>query len=439
MQQMNKSIDPLSGHVGEFARPKGKHLLDRLMPLHEWVNARRKSEHWQYMRALTSGPVRNASLLDTNLKRYNGVNFAVQDYLGLSTHPEIIDAAREAAVSWGVHSAGSACLLGNSRMSWELQDVIADFTQYSSVKLFPTGWAAAFGVVYGLIQEDDYVLMDQLSHASLQTGAAAATRNIVRYHHNNLDDLRKKLVKIRANSPEAGLLVIMESLYSMDSDVPDIKRAQELVHAYDGILLLDVAHDLGNLGVDGKGFMAEQGMLGKVDLIMGSFSKTFASNGGFVATNHPALDDHLGWFSSSWPFSNGLSPIQCAVVAKSFEIIRSDEGQELRQSMLRRVKDLRQHLQGRGLEVMGQPSAIVPVLVGKPDVIRTASRLLPEMGVFANMVEYPVVPLPRARFRMQVMASHTEEDVIKAADGVANAVEKARMLLLGSARNVMVS
>lgn len=141
------------GSTADFMYPKGSHLLDRLMPLHQWVSTRRDSGHWQYLRTLTSAPTPHASLLDCSQKTYDGINFAVQDYLGLSTHPDIIDAACIAAKKMGVHSAGSAVLVGNSTYSIRLQGIIGDFLKCQYVKLFPTGWAAAFGVVQGLIKK----------------------------------------------------------------------------------------------------------------------------------------------------------------------------------------------------------------------------------------------------------------------------------------------
>lgn len=424
-------FNPLKGSSIDFIGQENKHLIDRLTPLSQWVRARINSGNFQYIRALTTAATPHASILDLAQNRYNGINFAVQDYLGLSTHPKIIDVACETAKQMGVHSAGSGALVGNSILSIKLQKVIGEFLNYEHVKLFPTGWAAAFGVVQGLVTRHDYIVMDQLAHASLQTGANIATRNIQRFQHNNMDDLRNKLAAIRENNNETAILVIIESLYSMDSDVPDIALAQQIAHEFDAVLMVDVAHDLGNLGEDGKGYLGLQNMLGKVDIVMGSFSKTFASNGGFVATNYQAIDDYLSWFCSSWTFSNALSPIQCAVVTKAFELVNSQEGKELRQKLLHVVCSLRKNLQNEGLEVLGEPSAIVPVVVGEPAVIRTASRLLPEKHVFANMVEFPAVPLTRARFRMQVMATHSDDDVKFAAKGVAEAIREARAIVSG--------
>jgi 7-keto-8-aminopelargonate synthetase-like enzyme len=426
---MTKGIDPLTGSSADFRRMKGKHLLDRLEPARLWMEARKQSGHWQYTRALATAALPHAALLDVNGNRFEGVNFAVQDYLGLAAHPAIVQAAKDTADKYGVHSAGSGALVGNSVLSRQLENTIAEFLHCEHALLFPTGWAAGFGLINGLVRPGDYLVMDALAHACLQTGAAAATENVIRFRHNDAEDLRAKLKKIRSKDAEAAILVVIESLYSMDSDTPDIKLMQDIAHEYEATLMVDAAHDLGNLGPGGTGHIGAQGMLGKVDIVMGSFSKTFASNGGFVATNHPAVKEYLWWFSSPWTFSNALSPIQCAVVLKAFEIIRANEGEKLRQSLINNVCGLRNGLEKYGIEVLGDPSAIVPVVVGDQAMIRTASRLLPEYNVLANTAEYPVVDLTRSRFRMQVMATHTEEDVKKGAEGVARAIEQAKELM----------
>jgi hypothetical protein len=148
-------------------------------------------------------------------------------------------------------------------------------------------------------------------------------------------------------------------------------------------------------------------MLGKIDIVMGSFSKTFASNGGFVSCNFPAVRQYLKFYGCSATFSNALSPVQAATVTKAFEIVRSERGRDLRWLLMKRVSQLRKALAAAGLEVIGNPSAIVPVVVGDEALARMVSRLLPELGVVANLVEYPAVAKGNARFRFQVMPNHT--------------------------------
>jgi glycine C-acetyltransferase len=164
-------------------------------------------------------------------------------------------------------------------------------------------------------------------------------------------------------------------------------------------------------------------MVGKIDLVMGSFSKTFGSNGGFVASHTRAVKEYLRFYSPTCTFSNALSPVQTAVVAKAFEIVRSQEGEALRGKLMRNVMSLRGHLKRRGMEVYGDPSAIVAVKTGDEALARMTARELPGLGLIANLVEYPAVAKGQARFRLQVMANHTEPQITAAAKRMKAAVE----------------
>ena len=197
--------------------------------------------------------------------------------------------------------------------------------------------------------------------------------------------------------------------FSMDSDAPRIDLLQDVCHEHDATLLIDVAHDLGALGTDGTGQLGIQQMLGKVDLVMGTFSKTFSSNGGFLASNSESALQFVRAFASPWMFSNALSPIQIAVIRQALQVVRSDEGEQLRRRLRYNADTLRDALTDEGLRCLGSPSAIVPVHIGDEQTARTASSLLHTNGVHINLAEYPGVPRNAARFRMQVMATHTEQ------------------------------
>lgn len=406
--------DALSGSMRDFRNPPGTNLLKRVEGFHAWQRIRRENGLWPLGRSTETGPRRHCVARSDDGYRMEGVNFASQDYLSLSAHPAIADAARATIDEYGVHSAGSPALVGNTTLSLDLERTIADFLQTEDVTLFPTGWAAGFGVIKGLVRSSDHIVMDALSHACLQEGAQAATRNISLYRHNNIADARKKLAAARAKSPEAGILVITESLFSMDSDTPDIAALQELAHEYDATLVVDVAHDLGCLGGDGTGHIGLQNMLGKVDVVMGSFSKTFASNGGFVACNSRGVKEYLRYYSSPCTFSNALSPVQAAVVQQAFNIVSSDEGAALRKELMTNVRLLRQLLKESGFEFYGDPSAIVSVKMGSEGLARLVSRRLPDLGLIANLVEFPAVAKGQARFRMQVMAKHSPRNIVDA-------------------------
>src|SRR6266576_6608368 len=385
------ALDPLTGSLREYRDPRGPDLFKRVEEFYNWQNLRRRYGYWPYSKSTDEAPQAVCAAKDDSGRSFRGVNFASQDYLSLASHPAIKEAAKAAVDEYGVHSAGSAAFLGNTRYSLELQRTISQFLEMEHTVLYPTGWAAGYGVIRGLIRPDDHVVIDGLAHNCLQDGAIAATRNIHLHGHINLQSVRRHLNRIRSRDKQNGILIITEALFSMDSDTPDIAAMQDLAREYDAKLLVDVAHDLGNIGEDGRGHVGLQRMLCKVDIVMGSFSKTFASNGGFVACHSPAVKEYLRYFGSTGTFSNALSPVQSAIVVKAFEIVQSEEGRDLRASLMKNVLYLRGQLASLGLEVIGNPSAIVSAKVGDEALARMVSQKLPALGVVANLVEFPAV------------------------------------------------
>lgn len=406
----------LQASMRDFRVPSGANLLERVADFFEWQDVRRKSGTWPFTRSTESGPAASCAVRDDQGVLYEGVNFASQDYLSLAVHDAVHQAAREAIDEFGVHSAGSPVLVGNTSTSVALQQELAEFLAMDEVVLYSTGWSAGFGVVKGLVRSHDHVVMDALAHSCLQTGAQASTQNVVLFRHLDLAHCRQRLETIRAHDTQGGIMLITEGLFSMNSDTPDIAAMQQLAHEFGATLVVDVAHDLGCLGPGGTGHIGLQKMLGKVDLVMGSFSKTFASNGGFVATRKREVAEYLRFYSPSCTFSNSLSPIQVATVRKALQIVRSAEGQGLRDRLMRNVLMLRDEIRKRDMEVYGDPSAIVAVQTGEESLARMMARELPALGLISNLVEFPAVAKGQARFRLQVMAGHTNEQIILAAN-----------------------
>lgn len=413
----------------DFRVPTGPDLLRRIDSFFYWQEARRHSGVWPFSRATEMGPAASCSVRDDQGVLVEGVNFASQDYLSLSSHPLVITASMRAALQYGVHSAGSPALLGNTAASVELERRLADYLGMQEAVLYSTGWSAGFGVIKGLVRSHDYVVMDALAHSCLQVGAQSATGNVLMFRHLDIEHCRKRLQAVRARDTQAGIMIVTESLFSMNSDTPDLVAMQDLAREFGATLMVDVAHDLGNLGPSGTGHIGLQGMLGNIDLVMGSFSKTFGSNGGFVASNSREVKEYLKYYSPSCTFSNALSPIQVATIGKTLDIVRSPEGQVLREQLMRNVLSLRRHLNDLGLEVYGDPSAIVCVRCGDEALARMTARELPALGLISNLVEYPAVAKGEARFRLQVMALHTEEQVEAAARRMWTAMNVARRRL----------
>ncbi|WP_119459843.1 aminotransferase class I/II-fold pyridoxal phosphate-dependent enzyme [Rhodospirillaceae bacterium SYSU D60014] len=425
----NQNMDPLeafTGSVRDYRELKGVDLLGRVDEFYRWQDVRRRHGLWPYSKSTEEAPRAVCVAKDDSGVSFQGVNFASQDYLGLSSDPEMKETAKAVIEEYGVHSAGSSALAGNTKYSLKLERTISEFLQLDHTVLYPTGWAAGYGVIKALVGPDDHIIMDGLAHACLQEGAGSATSNVHLHGHLNTASVRRRLKRIRDRDRNNGILVITESLFSMDSDTPDIAALQDLCDEFGATLLVDVAHDLGCIGEDGRGFIGLQNMLGKVDIVMGSFSKTFASNGGFVACNSPAVRQYLKYYGSTATFSNALSPVQAATVTKAFEIVRSDRGGALRRQLMDRICRLRAAFDNAGLEVLGDPSAIVPVVVGDEALARLVSRRLPGLGVVANLVEFPAVAKGNARFRFQVMPTHTDQHIQLAVERFARAVRDAR-------------
>ena len=196
----------------------------------------------------------------------------------------------------------------------------------------------------------------------------------------------------------------------MDSDSPDLKGVVDLCREFAAISILDVAHDFGSMGTTGRGLLDTVEREDYPDLVMGSFSKTFGCNGGFVACTED-VKWYLQYYSSPTIFSNAHSPLQSVAALKCFDIAFSDEGKLLREQLMKRIELLRSAVGHAGFHVAGEPSPIVPVYVGTEKLARLTSREFEKRGLVANLVEFPAVPKGKARFRLQLMATHSEEDI----------------------------
>lgn len=415
----------LTGSLRDFRAPQGTDLMQRVTGFYKWQDLRRDHDLWPYARSTASAPQARCNALSDAGDSFAGINFASQDYLSLSSHPAIKQAAIEAIGEYGVHSAGSAALLGNTTNSLLLEQGLSAFLGGREIVLYPTGWQAGYGSVQGFVRSDDHVVLDILAHSCLQEGAKAATRNIHYHGHLNIDALTRKLERIRAADTENGILVVTESLFSMHSDTPDLAAMRALCDRFNATLLVDCAHDLGSVGDDGLGHLGLQNAMDSADIIIGSFSKTFASNGGFIAVKTRAAAEYLKYYSATHTFSNALSPVQAATVLTALKIVRSEEGRVLRRKLMDNILYLRAKLSRAGLEVLGDPSPIVPVSLGLEGVGRFASRHLMARGGIANLVEYPAVPQGGARFRFQVMASHSRQDIEEVVTILASAMRDA--------------
>ena len=390
----------------------GRGLLERSTPYHQWVQSRRELRVWPYSRVLMGRVGHVARVANEFLANEREcINFGSQDYLGLAQTEELKEAAHKAIADFGVHSAGSPVLSGRTRLLVELEKRLANTLSYDGCIVYPTAWMAGFGMLASLVRNDDVVLVDSLSHNCLHEGSRHATPHVRKFSHNDVSEVEALLREERSARPKDGIFVVVESLYSMDSDSPDLPALLSAARKYEAVVLLDVAHDFGSMGAAGKGILDKlKPGDDRPDVIMGSFSKTFGANGGFIVCSVP-VRDYISNHSPSHVFSNAISPIQTAVAHRALEIVFSERGHSLRSKLMENILRLREGMEAGGMTVAGTPSPIVPIFVGDEKVARLTSRFLTDNSLLANLVEFPAVPRGKARFRFQVMATHTDRNI----------------------------
>jgi 8-amino-7-oxononanoate synthase len=335
------------------------------------------------------------------------IMLGTNSYLGLATHPNVKQAAHEAIDKYGSGCSGSPLLNGTLDLHQQLSGELARFLGKEDTLLFTTGYQTNVGVISALVCRNDVLIMDERDHASLVDGARLSRATLARYKHNNIDSL-EQLLKKYANQPK---LIVTDSLFSMEGTIVDLPEIVKLAKKYKARLMLDESHALGVMGPGGRGVAEYYGLTNEVDVIMGTFSKSFASVGGFVAGDRKLIDT-LRHTSRSHIFSASLPPSAVAAVLASLKIIIDEP--ERRTRVLANAGFLAKGLKALGYDVDYNGSPIVPLFCGHELIAVAAFNKLFENGVFVNPVTSPAVPKNHEMLRISLMATHTEEMLLKA-------------------------
>jgi glycine C-acetyltransferase len=357
-----------------------------------------------YLRVLDSACDREVVVVDTRTgHRRSMLMFGSNNYLGLAAHPEVVERAREAAARYGVGLAGPAVLNGYTTLHRELEERLAAFKHAEDVMVYPTGYAANLGALGSLPVRGDTVYIDELVHASVVDAVASSPARAVTFAHNDMDAL-EALLTSRTDGGDA--FVVVEGVYSMDGDLAPLDALAPLCEKTGAILAVDDAHGTGVLG-GGRGAAAHFGVTGRVPLQIGTFSKAFASVGGFVAASRDIID-YLRFLSRTYTFSAALPPPVVAAVLASLDVIEREPERVAR--LHDNVAYAREALGRVGIAV--EASAGVLALMAPPGMdIRDAARRFHDAGLFVNPVEYPAVARDKERIRAGIMCTHTREDL----------------------------
>jgi 8-amino-7-oxononanoate synthase len=329
--------------------------------------------------------------------------FGSNNYLGLTRHPEVVEAARAAVLKYGTSMTGSRLLNGTTRLHEELEGHIAQFLHTEAALVFTTGYQTNLGIISALVDKKSVAVVDKQDHASIYDGCQMADGEMIRFRHNDAEHLDSVLSRT-----DKAPLVIIDGVYSMGGDIAPLPQIVDACVRNRARLVVDDAHGLGVIGEGGRGTASHFGLEEHVDLIMGTFSKSLASIGGFVAGPRQVLD-WIKHFARSMLFSASLPPASTAAALASLTVLENDPGIVDR---LKRNGDMwRDGLRGMGFDTGGSGTPIVPVNVG--DEYRTVffwKQLLAE-GVYTNPAIYPAVNMKEAILRTSCMATHTEDHI----------------------------
>lgn len=368
----------------------------------EKIERIKRANLYRTMKYLQSPQCAHVSIADRDV-----LMLSSNSYLGLCSDERLKKAARDAMERFGVGSGGSRLISGSYDIHQKLEEEIAGFKNAEAALIFNTGYMANVGVISAVADKSWTIYSDRLNHASIIDGCRLSGAKIVVYEHCDPADLEQK---IKAHPCEKGM-IITDGLFSVDGDIAPLAQIVEIASRHHLLLMVDEAHATGVLGKQGGGTADHFGLTGGIDISVGTFSKALASEGGFVAGSR-ALIDYLANTARSFIFSTALSPVTIAVSRAALDIVKTEP--QRRQTLLLHAAWFRKRLSETGFILSDHPTPIISVVLGAPELAVNFSNCLMEQGIFASAIRPPTVPFGTSRLRINLMATHTREDLTRA-------------------------
>jgi 8-amino-7-oxononanoate synthase len=357
-----------------------------------------------------------------NINNKKTLMFGSNSYLSLTNHPKVKQAAIDAIKKYGTGCAGSRFLNGTLDIHVELEEKLAEFVGKESALVFPTGFQTNLGVLNTLLGPKDYCVMDKLNHASLVSGAVSSHCNIIRYTHNNINDAERVIKKnLDKMNHTANMLITSDAVFSMDGDYANVKALVDLKNKYDSVLMMDEAHSLGVFGKRGEGLVSHFECTEQVDLIMGTFSKSLASIGGFIAGDDTIIH-YLKHNSRPFIFSASMPPASVASVLAALEVMKNEP--ERIKKLWDNTKYMHKGLKQIGVKTSNGETPILPVIVGEDITAFKLCKMLQEQGIFVNPAVSPAVTKGNALIRLSLISSHTKKEIDFVLDKLEKSIKK---------------
>ena len=333
------------------------------------------------------------------------LDFSSNNYLGLASHPFVVREAARALHVWGAGSGASRLISGNLEPHLELERKIARFKKEAAALIFSSGYLANLGTIAALLNEKDLVIEDRLNHASLIDAARLSKAKFWVYPHKDAAALDRLLERAGGFRKK---LVVTDAYFSMDGDVAPLDRILEVCRKRNAMLMIDEAHSTGVFGKKGRGLSEHFELEGKIDVVMGTLSKSLGSVGGFVAGSEE-LRDYLVNRCRTFIYTTAPSPAASAAALASLSLIEKDGS--FRQKLWRNIAKVREGLEAAGFDLMGSEGPVIPVLVGETRKVLRFQNALMREGIFAPAIRPPTVPAKTDRIRLSVLASHSNPDL----------------------------
>jgi 8-amino-7-oxononanoate synthase len=327
------------------------------------------------------------------------------NYLGLLDHPKVKKAAKEAIDRYGVSTCGSRFLNGTLDIHVELEEKLASFMEKEAALTFSTGFQTNQGIISTLVGRGDTVLTDRMVHASIVDSCRLSYGDIYKFKHNDMADLERQLSSIEKDT---GKMIVVDGVFSMEGDLADLPGIVELAKKYNAKIMVDDAHGIGVMGKNGRGTAEHFGVESEIDIVMGTFSKSFASLGGMVAGEKKVIS-YIKHFARSLIFSASITPASVATVLATLEIIQDEP--ERRERLWEITHKMKSGLQSLGYDTGATQTPIIPVYIRNDELAFMLWKLLRESGVFTNPVIYPAVPKGEALIRTSYSATHSDEEL----------------------------
>lgn len=327
------------------------------------------------------------------------------NYLGLLDHPDVMKAAQDAVDRYGVATCGSRFLNGTLDIHVEMEERLAQFMNKEVALTFSTGFQTNLGTISTLIGRGDMVITDRWDHASIIDGCRLSHGNTLKYKHNNMEDLERLLESL---DHKANMMIVVDGVFSMEGDLANLPKIVELAKKYDAKIMIDDAHGIGVMGKNGRGTAEHFGVEDDVDLIMGTFSKSFAALGGFVVGDKKVIS-YIKHHARSLIFSASITPPSVATVLATLKIIENEP--DRRENLWAITEKMKSGFEAMGFDTGYSESPIIPVMIGNDELGFMMWRLLREEGIFTNMVIYPAVPKGQSLIRTSYSATHSDDEL----------------------------